>query len=460
MRVAGEGVWQVTTDKDTNKSTRLFVLLSLSGIIFGYLFQLNWLIDNREDSLLRLVIGGIAGGVFFPAIMALLGKLFGRILSQPSDEVCDQLCAPFLLLGPLFAFPWGPAANTGAFGLALLLSLLAGLSVVLLKPSLRLPAIAILILLAVSFVGYHDSHTAYYDRGSIERILKGDADAQLRYRLLIPWLASIAHKVTDCPVSLSAFFIRVYIAFLCFLISYKTLRLLVERHLAFMAVFVHAALLPFSYLRLWNMDEVELLAGWLFLLSVVTKRFAWTLVCVLVFALNRETILLLWPWLMVYMIQQYGFSRKNKVWLLSGLVVAGVLAERFVLILIYGLSFNTGDHFTQIWGNIHSLGTWLQNFTLSGRLHGFSTAMMMHFSFFSGLWLVILFANRQLPQVLRTGVLISIPLLLVIQFLTGSLYEPRQLYLIFPLLTASLLSLIQTNVIDFSTKKESPAAPN
>jgi hypothetical protein len=226
-----------------------------------------------------------------------------------------------------------------------------------------------------------------------------------------------------------------------------------------MAVFVHVALLPLSYLRLWNMDEVELLGGWLFLLSVLTKRFTWTLVCVLVFALNRETILLLWPWLVVYMIQQYGFSRKNKIWLLSGLAAAGVLAERFILILIYGLSFNSGDIFTQIWSNLNCLNGWLSNLTLSGRLHGFSTSMAMHFEFFSGLWLVILFANKQLPQVLRTGVLVSIPLLLLIQFLTGSLHEPRQLYLIFPLLTAALLSLVQTNVKDTSAENKLPATP-
>lgn len=428
-----------------DRNSYVWVLLSLAGAGLGYFYMAGWCLANREAFDGGKLFQTLALGVILVPVLAWVWSLvWGWILRRPWRLVFAQLAVPLILLPLFFALPWAPLREPGVWGLALFLCLLAGAVCAGLHPDIKAPLLALIVILSVASLGYCESCTVYYDRASLERILAGNADAPLRYRLLIPWLSQGLSALFQSGLKDTGFLLRTFIVLLIFLVSPRVMARWVKGPLIWAAPFMHMALLSFSNTWRYTSGEAEILGVWLLIWALAARRHLWALLVMLLFCLNRETLILLGPWYLLCALLAEGWSIKNRVWWVAGAMIIGVFTEQFALILAYGLDFQAADYLSK--ENFHLLRNWLAWLGPDRSYFLWKEGLGLLLSFMGGAWLVAVLFWRRLPLELRWGVIVNLPFLLLVQTFLGRYLESRQLLLLSPFVIGACLCLVQDSV--------------
>ena len=424
-----------------------WIVLLASGAALGYFSQTNWALDNHEALSLGRGLAGAAGGaVLFCALGLGISRLADRWLKPEPVAFWRGIAAALGAVGLLWLIPGMPQTDNGLLLASVLLALAAGLLAVWLHPRLTPAFFLLLILLAASCVLMHDQQTHYYDRVNVERVLAGNADAPTRYRLLMPWMAWGLSGLGGGNILWTETAIRIFATFALFLVSARVLALWLKGPLIWSAALFQLILIPFSYYYRNSTDELEILGAWLLLWCVAAPvlrpwaRQAAILLVILVFALSRETIILLVPWLCACGIARDGWGLKNPAWRGAAAMVAGVLVEQFLMVLAYGADFEPTDYVTG--ENLDILKRWFLFLGPERLWQNWNQGLGVLLSFAAGTWLVAWLVRRRLPTPLRLGVWINFPLLFLVQTFLGRYLETRQLYLLMPFVVAPLVILL------------------
>jgi hypothetical protein len=197
-------------------------------------------------------------------------------------------------------------------------------------------------------------------------------------------------------------------------------------------------MLPFSYLFLYETDEVEVLGAWLLLWAVIRQRHAWALAVMLVFTLNRELLIFLGPWYWFYSMQRGGWSFKNPAWLYSGLMVGGFFITHFGLILLLGFSYHDNGAFYN-YLNMKYIMAWFDYLSPARVYSEQALPMAEPLKFAAAVWLAAIIFWRKLPQVISYGIIICLPLFWLLQLAHGGFRECRELYPLLPFMVSALL---------------------
>ena len=416
-----------------------WILLIAAGAFVGYMSQANWgFINHETDGVLRPLTGLFAGGLIYPALVVCAGMLMSSLLHRSLNRVLAAMVPLMVLAALLLAYPDGNLRSNGALGLILLLCALNALLALWLAPRLSGAALLILALLAMNTVGYHDKNTRFLARGSLEKVLKGDADAAQRYRILVPWSAYGVHKLTKVPLDLCGFALRVMLTFICFLVSIRVMARFVEPGMALIAPFLHAVYIPFSYMFKFSTDEAEILGVWLMIWAAAAKKPYHALAVLLFFSLNRETIVLIVPWFTLYFLMLDGWKWRNRIWIPVILMGLGWLALQFVMIYSLGFAHQPGDRIN-MHNNLVMIQNWLA-FVGPERFFRLSELNLdIPLTFCGGAWLAALLYSHRLPLLIRTGLWINVPFVLGLQFVTGVMVESRQIYLLVPFVVSAAI---------------------
>lgn len=422
-------------------------LLCLTGAVWGYFFQANWAWLHKEPlGWPRLILGGAAIALALPSLGIVLGALLERLWGRSRRQF-------LACLGPVTAASAGvwlclgyPQWSNGVLALTVICAVAAGLLAAWLRPGAGAALLMVLVFLAASGVYQHGQHTRYYDRASMERVLKGNADAPIRYRLLVPWAAQGLADALDVKPDEAVFGLRALANLAIFLVSARVLGLWVRGPWVWSGALLYLILAPFSYYFRYNTDEVEILGAWVLLWCAAwsglkpLRRQVYAVITMLVFALNRETVLLLGPWFLALSLSRDGWGLKNPAWYAAAVMVLGVLAEQLLLVMAYGGDFQPNDYLTE--ENLGLLRQWLERIGPARRPAPWMESLSVLFVFCSGCWLVAAVFWRRLPKALSWGVAINFPWLILVQTFLGRYLETRQLYLLLPFVVGPLAVLL------------------
>lgn len=419
------------------------LITALAGVVLGFFCQENWAQANREAlGAARALLGALAGGLVLPALAWAWSRLWARPLRRLPREVLTPTAAALAAVAAAWLLPSWTVLDNGAMLAAVILALAAGAVMAGLHRGAG-PALALLlVVLALAYVIWHHQLTGYYDRSCLEKIIKGNADAPLRYRLLLPWLSAGLANLFAISLDQAQFLLRCFVTFCVFALGARVCALFVKGPLIWATPFVQMALMPFSFQLRYYSDETEVLGVWLLLWAAARTRLAWSLVVVLVFALNRETLLLLGPWWFLTALALAGPERRGRVVLAAAAMVVGVMAEQALLVLAYGLDFQPGDYLSG--ENLALLGRWADFLSPRRLLLPATLKVDVWLGFMGGAWLAAIAFSRRLPLPLRLGLWINLPFLVLVQVFLGRCVETRQLFLLVPFITAALIHIIQS----------------
>ena len=443
MRMQG---WQKTINR-LNTPGPALAATALAGMALGYFSQANWAIENHEALAWgRVLLGMLAAGVLYPALVLAWTRLWSALLNLDFGRASRQtipLCAGVALV---MFFPAQILTGNGVLAGCVLLSFAATLLPLFLERDLSPAHLLCLGLLAMLCVELHDISMKYYDVVNIERGLKGDAQALFRYRVLVHFLSGWLGAILQAAPQAMAVLIRALATFAIFIISIRVCKIWFRPLTAMAAPLVHLVMLPFSYMFLYVTDEVEVLGAWCLLWAVARQRHFWALLCMLFFTINRELLIFLGPWYFVYTGLNSGWSLKSPAWRYSALMVIGVLAVHFLLILAMGFSYHDNGAFYRFL-NAQYVSAWLEYLSPARHWTWNATAMSEVLKFAGGVWIAALIFYRRLPRVISLGILICLPFFWFLQAIHGGFLECRELYPLLPFMVCALLAFAEQSVM-------------